>query len=328
MSKEAVAPAGASDGLHYPYRRQFEVAGRRGEFVLRSGLRGNRSELLLDGEVVAGDFTPAMGVEGTRNHHLAASLPDGRQVELEAGYINWYNIGIAVRVDGELVHESHPGRRIAMPESAAKMMAASGSAEHYDPDTWRRNRIPLGVDIGLGIVFYLVATWTNLYTAALVGAGVGIVLYIVQRVSRIDLLGGLALFGIVLLLLSAGLALAFDSDEAVKYRTVAIGLVSAGLFLADGLLAKGQRLGARLMRYLPYTDVDPRRLAIGMGVLGIVAAAVNFLVAQLASTQVWLFYTTFADFLLIGALMLAVFKYARGGTADGEDTELAADRPG
>lgn len=326
MSGEAAAPAPVSGGLHYPYRRRFEAAGHECELVLRSGLSGNRSELLVDGEVVASDFTPAMGIEGTRNHHLATTLPDRCRLEVDAGYINWYNIGIAVRLDGELVHQSHPGRRIAMPERAAKMMAASGPAESYDPESWRRNRIPLGVDIGLGLVFYLVATWTDLYTAALVGAGAGIALYVVQRIIRIDLLGGLALFGIVLLLLSAGFAFAFESEEAVKYRTVVIGLVSAGLFLADGLVARGRQLGARLMRYLPYTDIDQRRLAIGMGMLGIFAALVNLAVARLASTQVWLFYTTFADFLLIGALMLAVIRYARDGSADGG--AAAADRAG
>ena len=323
---DTATPVPAPDKLHYTYRRAFEAGRHSGEVVVRSGLGGNHSELLIDGTPVARDFTPGMGIEGTRNHHLEATLADGRRIEVEAGYINWLNIGIAVRLGGELVHQSHPGRPIAMPERAAKLMASSGSAENYDPQAWNRNRIPLAVDIGLGLAFYLIATWTNLTTAALAGAAIGLVLYVVQRVTKIDLLGGLAMFGIVLLLLSAGLALTFDSDEAVKYRTFALGVVTGTLFLADGAFG-GKRLGARLARYLPYTDIDIGRLAIGMGMLGMVAAFVNLAVAQLASTQVWLFYTTFVDFILIAFLMLAVLRYARGSSDPNRPIRRPAEPP-
>lgn len=304
-------PTASPGKLAYTYRRLFAVPGHAGELLLRSGMGGNFSELLIDGQIAARDFTPASGPEGARNHRLAATLPDGRRLEVEAGYINWINIGIAVRLDGELVHESHPGRRIAMPERAAKMMASGGSAANYDPDVWQRNRIPLTIDIGLGLLFFVVAKMTDLTTAALVGAGVGMLLLIVQRLTKIDLLGGLALFGIVLLLISAGLALLFQSDEAVKYRSTVMGLLTASLFLSDGL-TRGKRLGARLTRYLPYKDIDPARLSVGMGALGLVMAGGNQTVAMLASTDVWLFYSTFVDFALSMVLIYSVFRYARG----------------
>jgi hypothetical protein len=51
-----------------------------------------------------------------------------------------------------------------------------------------------------------------------------------------------------------------------------------------------------MARYLPYTDIDPGRLAIGMGLLGLVMAGLNLLVAKFASTDLWLFYSTFVDF--------------------------------
>ena len=53
-------------------------------------------------------------------------------------------------------------------------------------------------------------------------------------------------------------------------------------------------------------------LALGMGILGLVMAALNYLVATLASTDVWLFYTTFVDFFLVMLMVLVVFSYARG----------------
>jgi intracellular septation protein A len=160
-------------------------------------------------------------------------------------------------------------------------------------------------------LFFAVAKLTDLPTAAIVGAAAGIGLVVAQRFVKVDLIGGLALFGIVMLLLSAGLAIAFQDDWAVKMRSTILGLVSAALFLGDGLLG-GNRLGRGLSRYLPYTDIDPGRLALGMGLLGLAMAGLNYLVASTASTDIWLFYTTFVDFFLIMLAALAVFAFARG----------------
>jgi intracellular septation protein A len=176
---------------------------------------------------------------------------------------------------------------------------------------YKANRVPIMVDIALGVLFFVVAKLTDLSTAALVGAGAGIALVIAQRLVKVDLLGGLALFGIVMLLLSAGLALAFQDDMAIKMRSTILGLISATLFLGDGLLG-GNRLGKGLMRYLPYNDIDPGRLALGMGLLGLIMAGLNYAVAIVASTDVWLFYTTFVDFFLVMLMILVVFAFARG----------------
>jgi intracellular septation protein A len=181
----------------------------------------------------------------------------------------------------------------------------------YDLGQLGRNKVPIMVDIGLGLLFFVVAKLTDLSTAALVGAGAGIALVVLQRFVKADLLGGLAMFGIVMLLFSAALAIAFQDDMAVKMRSTIVGLVSATLFLGDGLLG-GNRLGRGLTRYLPYKDIDASRLAIGMGVLGLVMAGLNYLVAIVASTDVWLFYSTFVDFFLVMLMVLVVFQYARG----------------
>ena len=289
------------------YRRRFVLDGVPCEVTFWSRLTGLFTELRVAGQLAASDHTPATGAEAIRNHRLAAALPDGTPFEVEAGYISWWNVAIAVRRDGEIVHESHPGRRIAMPEAAVKM--ASDSA--IDMGAYQRNKVPIMVDIALGLLFFVVAKLTNLSTAALVGAGAGIALVIVQRFVKVDLIGGLALFGVVMLLISAGLAILFQDDMAVKMRTTIVGLISSTLFLVDGLFG-GNRLGKGLARYLPYKDIDPGRLGIGMGVLGLIMAGLNYGVAKLASTDVWLFYSTFVDFILVMVLVFAVFRYARG----------------
>jgi intracellular septation protein A len=175
---------------------------------------------------------------------------------------------------------------------------------------FKANRVPIAVDIILGLLFYVVAKMTDLSTAAIAGAAVGVALLIVQRFVKVDLVGGLALFGVVMLLISAGLAIAFQDDWAVKMRTSIVGVITAVLFLGDGLLG-GNRLGKGLARYLPYRDMDAARLAIGMGVLGLVMAGLNYVVAAIASTDVWLFYTTFVDFFLVMLLIVLVLRYAR-----------------
>lgn len=307
------------------YRRAFRVGQTDGKVVLRSRTDGLFSELHISGQCVASDQTPAFGPDSVRNHLLVATLADGSDLEVEAGYVSVLNTGIAVRHKGEPIHESHPGRKIAYPEkyrqAALSMEGATlgeamqkgfdHGAVRVDFGVLKRNWIPLTVDILLGLLFYVVAKLTDLTTAALVGAAVGLFLLVMQRLTKTDLLGGLALFGIVLLLLSAMLALAFQSDDAVKYRSSIIGLISAALFFLDGL-AGGNRLSVRLMHYLPYRGIDAARLGIGMGLLGAILAGLNYLVAQHASTDIWLFYSTFADVVIAMVLITFVFRYAQG----------------
>ena len=292
------------------YRRRFMLGALPGEVVVIARTTGMESALIVGGGLIAEDRTPFGGAEATRNHRLAATLPDGRAIDVEMGYVGWWTIGIAVRLDGVLVHESHPGRRIAYPERAARM-AARGAQEGFDPGQIRRNKVPIMVDVALGLLFFLAAKLTDLSTAALVGAGAGLALVVVQRFVKVDLLGGLALFGIVMLLISAGLALAFQDDMMVKMRTTIVGLISAGFFLGDGLLG-GNRLGRGMARYLPYNDIDPGRLALGIGLLGLVMAGLNYAVAKLTGTDFWLFYTTFVDLFLAMAMIMVVFSFARG----------------
>lgn len=314
----------------WTYRRRFFAGRHAVTVVTRTRSDQLVSELSVDGVPFAWDRTPAFGAEAVRNHRLAPTLPDGSLLEVEAGYVSLWSIGVAARLDGTLIYESHPGRTIAYPEKYRDAVAAidartTGEAlrkgfadglgqsktQGYDFGQLARNKVPIGVDITLGLLFFVVAKLTDLSTAAIAGAVIGVALVVIQRLTKIDLTGGLALFGVLMLLLSAGLAVVFQDDMAVKMRGTIVGSISALLFLGDGLLG-GNRLGKALTRYLPYNDVMPGRLAFGMGVLGLIMAGLNYLVAAIASTDVWLFYTTFVDFFLVIVLAMAVFSFARG----------------
>ena len=299
----------------WSYRRKFEVDGLPCQLDFRSGSKGSLSLLSIAGIEHGWDNTPVQGPEAARNHKIRAQLPSGKQIEVEAGYFSWWSIAIAVRVDGELVHESHPGQKIEMPERARKMLVSeSGDGEQdpaYDLDKLKANRIPIGVDIILGLLFFVIGKYVGLTEAALFGAAAGITLMIVQRITKIDLLGGLASFGIIMLLLSAGFAWFFQDDQWVKQRSTIVGLIGATAFVTDGLLG-GKWLGKGLSRYVAYSDIIPARLSLAMGIVGVVMAALNWMVARTFSTDIWLFYTTFLDFLLVFLMALVAVQWSRG----------------
>jgi len=305
----------------YPSRR-FTADGQ--PFEVRMKARGSEvlSELWTGGVLVAEGRKPVVGPEAVENHRLVARLSDGRLLDVEVGYVSSWTTGVAARIEGQLIYESHPGREIAYPEQyrqqIVEMKGGVGGAWREGVDAsgtdfqaLRRNKVPIIVDIATGLLFFVVAKLTDLTTAALVGAAVGIALIVAQRFVKVDLLGGLALFGIVMMLISAGLALAFQDEDMIKMRGTIMGLLGAILFLGDGLLG-GNRLGKGLARYMPYGDIDPGRLAVGMGLLGLLMAVLNFAVARLASTDVWLLYSTFFDFFLIMLLATLVVRFARG----------------
>lgn len=297
----------------WTYKRPFAIDGRAAEVVLSSGTRGLESRLLVGGDERSRDFTPATGPDSVRNHRHSLTLDDGRMLDVEAGYCSWTNVAIAVRVDGALIHESHPGKVIRLPERARRMMVGATTPQGkpaYDIGKLKDNRYAIGVDIALGLLFFIVAKLTDLRTAALVGAAAGLGLIVAQRFVKVDIIGGMALFGVFMLLVSAGFAIVFEDEEIIKQRSTIVGLIGASLFLLDGALG-GKRLGRGISRYIAYTDLDERRLAIAMGVIGLVMAATNWLVVRLFSTDVWLFYTTFVDiFFSIGMVLYGV-QWAR-----------------
>lgn len=297
------------------YTRRFKFDGaRRGIVRIRSGLGGLESTLLIDKREVARDWTPITGAGATRNHRLVSRLDDGRTLSVEAGYVNWWSMGIAVDLDGKRIHESHPGKTIAFPSKLKAMTegANASGAPTLDFDKLKKNRVPIIVDILTGILFFAVAKLTDLTTAALVGAGVGLALVVIQRFVKVDLLGGLALFGIVMLLISAGLAWFFRDEDFVKMRSTVVGLIAAAFFIVDGLF-RGRYLGERLSRYLAYTDVIPWRLSMGLGLSAITMAGLNYLVAKTLPTDVWLFYTTFGDVIVAMGVFFLILGWARGG---------------
>ena len=178
------------------------------------------------------------------------------------------------------------------------------------------------MDVALGFIFFFVAKWTDLTTAALWGAGVGLALVVVQQfVKSVDLLGGLALFGIIMMLISAGYALVFQDEYLIQMRTTIIGGLGAVLYLIDGALG-GKYLGERTARYFFMPNIVPRRLALAMGGISIIMALLNWGVVKLVSKDVWLYYTTFGDFIIAVVLFSIAIKWVIKPGYDAEQARL------
>jgi intracellular septation protein A len=180
-----------------------------------------------------------------------------------------------------------------------------------DMSSLQKNRIPLTVDVATGLLFFVVAKYAGLTTAALIGAAVGLGLVVLQRFIKTDILGGMVMFGVIMLLISGGFAWLVEDDTIIKMKSTILGLIAALIFLADGLLG-GKWIGKGMGRYMPYTDINHARLAIALGIVGLIMAVLNWCVVEIASTDVWLFYTTFVDIFVTVFLFFIGIKWARG----------------
>lgn len=308
----------------WTYRRPFTLEGENYLVRVATGFTGLQSSLLRGDALLAQDRTQVVGADADyRNHWLASSLPDGSPLEVEVGYVNLWSVGIAVRRAGVLVHESHPGRALVWPLHANKGPATAESRlvqqeqARRDQEQWTRNKPSLLVDVALGILFFVVSKATgNLSTAALVGAGAGLAVVVIQRFVKADLLGGLALFGVFTLLLSAGFSLWFQDERLVQLKGTILGLLVATIILADAAFNRGRYFGARMARYLIGMRVNDRRLALGIAALTLTMALLNLAAMTWLTKDQWLVYTTFVDAPLAMLLGFAVFRFATVRASD------------
>ena len=247
-----------------------------------------------------------------------------RSAQLMAGFDNGGSLAIAVTEGGRTVYESHPGRSLQVDRSSVQTVASEEAPGGLSVEQmtqlsqrkWQRNKYSIYADIALGALFFIVGKVTeDLALAALIGAGAGLLLVAAQRFVKVDLLGGFAVFGTIMLLISAAFSLALQDDYWVQMKGTVLGLLTASLFMIDGLLRRGAYFGARIERYMPL-PLHHDRIAIGMSLVGVVMAVANYYVANHFTEDFWLTWTTFLDLPLSMALFYAVIFWARKRTAD------------
>ena len=247
-----------------------------------------------------------------------------RSAQLMAGFDNGGSLAIAVTEGSRTVYESHPGRSLQVDRSSVQTVASEEAPGGLSVEQmtqlsqrkWQRNKYSIYADMALGALFFIVGKVTeDLALAALIGAGAGLLLVAAQRFVKVDLLGGFAVFGTIMLLISAAFSLALQDDYWVQMKGTVLGLLTASLFMIDGLLRRGAYFGARIERYMPL-PLHHDRIAIGMSLVGVVMAVANYYVANHFTEDFWLTWTTFLDLPLSMALFYAVIFWARKRSAD------------
>ena len=261
----------------------------------------------------------------TFEHALPADV--GGAARVEVGYVSWCSVGIAVLQGNHAVYESHPGKNVrfavGMTQGSAPSPANDGSSDptssgldmgqmiESNHSKWQRNKYSIYADLALGALFYLVGKFTeDLALAAILGAGAGLMLVVLQRFVKVGLLGGFAVFGTIMLVISAAFSLALQDDYWVQMKGTVLGLLTASVFMIDGVLRQGAYFGARMERYMPL-PLHHNRIAVGMSGLGTVMALANYYVAENFSEDFWLTWTTFLDMPLSIGLFYAIIFWAR-----------------
>ena len=302
----------------WSYSRPFTFHGHSCEIKVTLTQSETISSLFIDD--VLTDEQSIKYSDGIITFEHPLKTPSGFEAQVESGYFNWRNVGIAVTENGRLVHESHPGEDLRYGE--ALMDDLNGMKENVadaGESKWAENKYSIYADLGLGALFFIVSKVTgDLVLAAIVGGVTGLGLIVLQRFVKVDLLGGFAVFGTIMLGISTAFSLVLQDSYWVQMKGTALGLFTATLFMADGLLRQGAYFGARFERYMP-GSLHHNRLAIGMSLMGIVSAGGNYFVAENFSEDFWLTYTTFLDFPIIMVSFFVILRWARKpeGTIEG-----------
>ena len=288
----------------WSYSRPFTFHGHSCEVKVTLTRSETISSLYVDDFLVDEQSISYINGLITFVHPLKTS--SGFEAKVESGYFNWRNVGIAVIENGRLVHESHPGEDLRYGE------ALIGESK------WAQNKYSIYADLALAALFFIVSKVTgDLVLAAIVGGVTGLGLIVLQRFVKVDLLGGFAVFGTIMLAISTAFSLVLQDSYWVQMKSTALGLFTAALFMADGLLRQGAYFGARFERYMP-SSLHHNRLAIGMSIMGIVSAGGNYVVAENFSEDFWLMYTMFLDLPIFMLSFLVILRWARkseGATA-------------
>ena len=250
-------------------------------------------------------------MEGTTTFIHSLEALDKSEAQVESGYFNWWNTGIAVIEDGHIVYESHPGKDVRYGEKLVKKILGENS-DINQKDKWRENKYSVYADLGLGALFFIVGKITgDLVFATIVGVIAGLSLILLQRFVKVDLLGGFAVFGTIMLLISGIFSLILQDEYWVQMKGTLLGLMIALVVFLDGVFRQGTYFGARFERYIPGGALHQNRLAIGMSFTGVFGALSNYFVAENFSEDFWLTYTTFLDFPIFIVLFLLVLRWSR-----------------
>ncbi|MBU2925327.1 septation protein IspZ [Colwellia sp. 1_MG-2023] len=292
----------------WTFKRPFHYDGNNYEVRYSFSLKTYTSELFYNGTLVDkcshlfdGDFKVVVHKFQPTNQANNQTNNQAKELQVSVGYFSWLNVGIEVREGSSLIYESHPGKDIHFATNKLKNLGVShNSIEANDQrklqsEKWQKNKPSIFADIGTGAAFFIVAKVTgDLTIAAFTGVVLGLALVVAQRFVKVDLLGGFAVFGTIMLLISAIFSIAFQSEYLVQLKGTFMGLLSASALIIDGVFNKGGYFGSRFERYLN-SPIQHRYFVLGLALIGLCMAGLNYSVASQLTEDQWLTYDTFVE---------------------------------
>ena len=308
----------------WTYRRPFDFDHHHYEIRYSFSMTTYTSRLYREGKLIdelTGNFIDELKVLT----HTVRCDDAGNTLTVSVGYINWLTVGIEVYQNDKCIYASHPGKDIYFADRKLQKLPGAKDTEtlkqerQKQSEQWRKNKHSIFADIGLGAAFFIVSKTTgDLTVAAFTSIALGLALVVVQRFVKVDLLGGFAVFGTVMLLISALLSLTFDSEFFVQLKGTIMGVLGALVLLIDGVFRKGKYFAPRFERYLN-APIQHQPFVIGLSVLGLLMAGINYAVAILLTEDQWLTYTTFIDM----PLYLILFFMLISKTSQKEASEIS-----
>lgn len=308
----------------WTYRFKPVIDGHTVPVALEYGLTGSRLVVQPAGEGAGAPVVDKLDFMNEAYRLQTVEMDSsGGPAQIVAGPRNLWSIGLKVTRDGQTLWQSHEnphgylGKMQALVNSRrAGSTPGSAAQPAFDGSAWKRNGPAIACDIALGLLFFIMGKTTDLRTAALVTAAVGLSIvplqWLINRFAPrpIDLLGGMALFGVVMMLISAGFSWYFESEFAVQLKATVMGGIGASVFAVDALFG-GRWMAKRMATYLAYRDLSLQRLAVAMAGIGATMASVNLAVALNFSKDTWLYYTTWGDMVLVIVLTQYAINWAR-----------------
>ncbi|RLV57815.1 hypothetical protein D5018_20545 [Parashewanella curva] len=294
----------------WTYKRPFHYEGNNYEVKYFCSLTTYTSQLYCNGSLID-ECTHSFDGDFKVVKHKFQSPSHSQKLVVSVGYYNWLNVGIEVRDNDTLVYASHPEKDIHFATDKLESLGISDSSPEADEkrqqqkEQWKKNKPSLLADIGIGAAFFMVAKITgDLTLAAFTGVSLGLMLVVIQRFVKVDLLGGFAVFGTVMLLISALFSIGFQSEALVQLKGTFMGIISASALIVDGIFNKGCYFGARFERYVN-KQIKYQFFVLGLAVIGLCMAAINYAVATQLSEDMWLTYDTYVE-MPIYLLMLCI----------------------
>ena len=308
----------------WTYNRPLQNAGNKYEVKYSFSLKTNTSQLFYDGKLLD-ECTHLFESDFKVIEHTfkSATQTDGqtKEIKVSVGYFSWFNVGIEVREGSDLIYESHPGKDVYFAANKLeKLGLLYNSPEEKEKaklqsEKWKKNKPSILADIGIGIAFFAVAKVTGaLTTAAFTGVFLGLSLVVIQRFVKVDLLGGFAVFGTFMLLISAMFSLAFQSEYLVQLKGTFMGVLSASALIIDGLFNKGTYFGSRFENYVN-TPIQHKYFVLVLALIGVCMAALNYSIATQLSEDQCLTYDNVVD-TTISLIMFFILLWLAGKKAN------------